>query len=116
MKRNFLKVGGFLALATVVALGTAATAEAGVALRLTQGMTVVTVNDDGAGDLAGGDPDTIIFSGAVGVFNLNVTTGLVLPDTILPEIMHLNSIDQSQGAGTLTIEFTATDLDIETLN
>ena len=116
MKRNLLKVGGFLALAAVVALGTAATAEAGVALRLTQGMTVVTVNDDGAGDIASGDPDTIVFFGAVGAFTLNVTTGIVTPDTVLPEVMHLNSIDTSLGAGTLTIEFTATDLDIATLN
>jgi hypothetical protein len=116
MKRNLLKVGAFLALAAVVALGTASTAEAGVALRLTQGMTVVTVNDEGAGDIAAGDPDTIVFFGPVGVFTLNVTTGIVTPDTVLPEVMHLNSIDTSLGAGTLTIEFTATDLDIETLN
>jgi hypothetical protein len=116
MKRNLLKVGSFLALAAVFALGLSSSAEASVALRLTQGATVVTVNDDGAGDLAALDPNTIVFFGPVGLFTLNVTTGIVSPDTVLPEIMHLNSIDTSLGAGTLTIEFTATDLDLQTLN
>jgi hypothetical protein len=119
MKRNLAKVGGFLALAAIIALGTSSSAEAAIKLRLTAstmggGTTSTTISDDGAGDLAAGDPDTIVFFGALGQWSLNVSTGTSYPDTALPQLMHLNSIDT--GVGTLKIEYTVTGLDVATPN
>jgi hypothetical protein len=110
MKRNLLKVGGLLALTAIIALGASSSAEAAIKLRLTQGMNQVTITDEVAGDLAIGDPNTIAFFGAIGTFTLNVTTGTSYPDTFLPQLMHLNSIDT--GVGDLKIEYTVTDLNI----
>jgi hypothetical protein len=104
-------------MAAFVALATSSSAEAAIKMRLTAdngmgGSTSVTITDDGAGDIAAGDPDTIAFFGSLGTFSLNVTTGTSYPDQPLPQIMHLNSIDT--GVGNLRIEYTVTDLDLLT--
>ena len=80
-------------------------------LGLTQGASVVTVVDNGAGDLSPA-AGLIIFSGAVGVFVINVTTGISKP-VFLSEAgvaeMDLNSVNVSSAAGTLKIELSDTD-------
>jgi hypothetical protein len=49
----------------------------------------------------------VTFIGTIGVFDLNVTTGLTTPHigTVALPQMDLNSIDTSNGSGTLTIQF-----------
>lgn len=72
-------------------------------LTLTQGATVVTVVDEGAGDSLSGLEDAVLFSGTVGTFNLNVSTALAAPgQQTFPALMDLNSINT--GVGTLVIE------------
>ena len=70
------------------------------------GSNTVTILDNGAGDL---NPalGAVTFLGSVGIFDLNVSTGLTKPaqgSAAAPQI-DLNSIDTSTGAGTLTITF-----------
>jgi hypothetical protein len=80
------------------------------ALRLTEGANQVTVVDGGAGD-ANPAAGAVTFIGDVGVFSINVSTGITKPilgSASFPE-MHLNSVNVSTAPGTLTIEFTETD-------
>lgn len=60
----------------------------------------VNVNDNGAGDLNGSN-GAIVFTGPVGNFTLNVTTGVSFPQMGSPSqpFMDLNSINQSGGTG-----------------
>jgi len=98
-------------MALAVALGSSPQANAAFTMRLTQGANVVTIVDGGAGDsnpLAG----VITFNGGVGIFNLNVTTGLSKPffPTGPDAKMDLNSVNaNSAGAGSLVIELSDTD-------
>jgi hypothetical protein len=71
-----------------------------------------TITDQGAGDL---NPNlgVVTFSGGIGVFTINVTTGISKPVTgsaTSPEL-DLNSVDVIAGSvgGTLTLEVTDTD-------
>jgi hypothetical protein len=105
----FMKSAMVLGIGLAMVLGTAARSDAAASLRLTQGANTVTIADNGAGDLNAG-LNQIVWQGAIGVYDLNVTTGLAFPATVLPEVMHLNSIDRSTAAGTLVIEFTQTGL------
>ena len=110
MSKKALK-SGFLAAALCGALvATAASAEAALILRLSDGVSTVTITDAGAGDVnpvAG----AVTFVGAVGSFGVNVSTGLSKP--FLPGAeLDLNSVSAtSTGStgGTLTIELTDTD-------
>ena len=75
-------------------------------LQLTSGATNVIVSDNGSGDL---DPTVgqIIFSGAVGDWNINLTTGLSHGPGLAA--MDLGSTDAtSTGPSTLIIEFSDT--------
>lgn len=90
-------------------------AEASFTLRLThvESATTVTVVDDGVGDLENTTPGQILFSDPVGVFTINVTTGLSKPlignDPTFAH-MDLNSVNVTgSSAGTLIIELTDTD-------
>jgi hypothetical protein len=78
-------------------------------IRLTQGATVVEVVDGGAGDL---NPavGAITFIGPVGVFDINVSTGLSKPVLGSAQVaeMDLNSVNSSNGPGILVIELTDT--------
>lgn len=68
----------------------------------------VTVLDDGVGDIENTTPGTIVYSGAIGVWTVNVATGLSKPtlNAAVPQI-HLNSVDVSGGgAGTITVSLT----------
>lgn len=104
----FLKSAMVLGVGLAMVLGTAVRSEAAAQLRLTSGSSV-TVTDNGAGDLSALN-NVIAWSGSLGVFDINVTTGIAFPATTLPEVMHLNSVDHSTGAGTIVIEFTQTGL------
>jgi hypothetical protein len=79
------------------------TAFASVELRLTSGATVIDLTDGGTGFIS--------YNGAVGAYNINVTTGLgsqVLP---FPTLLDLNSVDVTSLGGDLLIELTQTGLD-----
>jgi len=93
-----------VALATLVVLGNPTPANATLVLRLTQGVNQVTVVD--------GDGDGVVgFNGTLGVFNVNVSTGIskpVFPADQFTAKMDLNSVNASNAPGTLTIELTDT--------
>ena len=97
-------------LAAVAILGVFVLAGATVASALTLTLSVgggpsVVVNDQGIGDI---NPvvGAVTFSGPLGAFSVNVSTGLSKP--VLPLIqMDLNSVNvNSDGSGTLTISLT----------
>lgn len=106
------RVGSVLVLAVAFVAATAAPSEAAFLLRLTQGATQVTIQDNGAGD-ATPIPGVITFVGPVGTFDLNFTTGVSKP--VLQASPSLASMDLISGnfsstvGGTLQIELTDTD-------
>ena len=80
-------------------------------LQLSDGTSTVTVTDQGVGDLDG-LAGAIVFSGQVGSYFINVTTGVTKPVLGSAEepSLDLNSINVSgPGGGVLTIRFTETD-------
>jgi hypothetical protein len=90
-----------IAVAMVMLIGIQAV-QAIPTLTMTQGVNIVTLTDT--------DSDGVIaFNGAVGIFNINFTTGITKPalgSAILPD-MDLNSVNlNANGAGTLKITFT----------
>jgi hypothetical protein len=105
-------VGGLMAFSTTQA-------DAALSLRLTSyaadGTTVTgtaTVNDEGFGDLTAG-AGAVTFSGALGVWNINVSTGIGAGPTGFADQPHmdLNSVNASTantGAAFLEILFTQT--------
>jgi len=113
------KIGIALLLTAGCSLAVVRPADAAFKLRLTQGVNVVTITDGGVGDLAVGIPGEILFSGAVGVFQINNVTGLskgVLASSPHESHMDLASVDTSCVAvacagGLLTIELTDTGFD-----
>jgi len=89
-------LGLALALSAQMAFATAT-------LRLTNGASTVTVTDNGVGDLDGATGQ-VIFSGAVGVWNINITSGLSTGPGVVE--MDLGSIDATaSGPSTLVIEW-----------
>lgn len=86
--------------------------EAALILELSDGFTTTTVFDGGGGDFSA-TPGIVVFSGTIGVFDVNVTTGLGYPyqgSLTQPELT-LDSINVSGGgAGILTVKLTSTDL------
>jgi len=111
MKMNLPgKLFGAVALLSVVGLS-AEQAQAATIIELSDGITTVAVTDGGAGDLSA-TPGVVVFSGAVGVFDVNVTTGLSYPllGTLSQPRLDLNSVNVSSGGtGTLTVKLTTTD-------
>ncbi len=97
-------------LALVGAIGAARPAEAALSLRLDDGINpAVTIDDGGAGDvnpLAG----VVTYVGTIGVWLINVTTGLTQPGLFGPSHMDLNSVNTSTAAGNLSIQLTQTDM------
>ena len=81
-------------------------AEAALILRLTQGATVVEIEDESAADEADGLIGAVGFIGAVGAFTLNFTGGVSDPvsGSLSAPHMDLVSLSSSTGGGTLTIE------------
>lgn len=84
--------------------------EAGLVLRLSanNGTTWTTITDGGAGDV-NGSAGAITFVGSIGVWTLNVSTGVSKPNLPTLHEMDLNSVNVSSGAGRLIIELTDTD-------
>jgi hypothetical protein len=77
-------------------------------LRLTQGASIVTIADQGAGDvnnLLG----AVTFVGSVGDYVLNVSTGLSKPDIGAINLPRLDVSSINRGSGILGIEWTDTD-------
>ena len=104
-KPNWLSIVLGMGVAATLTLTLISTAHA-LTVRLSDGTTTVTVNDNGAGDV---NPvvGSVTFNGAVGNFTTNVTTGTSKP--ILPQAtLQLASLDifSGAGSGTLTIELT----------
>lgn len=86
-------------------------ANAATIIELSDGITTVSVADGSASDLST-TPGVVVFSGIVGVFDVNVTTGLSYPllGSLSEPIMDLNSVNVSSGGtGTLTVKLTTTD-------
>lgn len=76
--------------------------EAALSLKLTSGVTTITIVD-------ADDDGKVDFNGAVGAFGVTVSTGLSEPIETSPyPHLHLNVIANSSGAGTLTVELTET--------
>ena len=69
-----------------------------------------TTSSPGVYDLAPAVAGQLIASGTLGVWNINVTTGLTKPasGSVMNPSMDLNTINNSTGAGTITIKFTDT--------
>jgi hypothetical protein len=66
---------------------------------------LVTVVDGGVSDRWAG-PNVVLYNGTVGNWTVNVSTGIVLGTPTQPEI-DLNSVNMSNGAGKLSIVFSA---------
>ena len=97
-----------ISIAFILAIGSAfaPNVHAVPTLKLTQGANVVVIADGGANDLTPG-AGAVTFSGTVGAFFVNVSTGLTKP--VLGQStfanMDLNSVNVSNTAATLVIEF-----------
>ena len=76
-------------------------------LKLKQGGNEVTITDDGIGDFLGGTAGAILYAGSVGVFNLNIASGLTKPliGSAQKPVMDLAFQNTSTAAGTLVMEF-----------
>ena len=100
------RAGAVLGMAVVLALGTAVPADAALMLHL----------DDGAGNTAtvvdGNLDGVVMFNGVLGVWSVNVSTGLSKPalnNSPVTAKMDLNSVNLSTAPSTLTILLTDTD-------
>ena len=102
-----MRFGAVLVMAGCVTAMTATKADAAAMLRLTQGVNTVTITDNLPGD-SNGALGVITWIGTLGVFTVNVTTGITKPVFGEDPHMDLSSVDVSTGAGTLVIEFTDT--------
>jgi VPDSG-CTERM motif len=95
------------ALAAIVLLTCATCVYAVPTLTIFDGTTTITVQDNGMGD---GDarPGVVSWSGTIGVWNLNIDTGITKPQigSATQPQMDLNFTAQSTAAGTLTLTFT----------
>jgi hypothetical protein len=92
-----------LALAAIV--GAAGTASAVPTLTLSDNLgDTVTVVDGGAKD-ANSSAGAVTFIGSLGVWNVNVTTGI---SSSFPATIDLNSVDSATAAGVLTLTFSDT--------
>lgn len=82
--------------------------QATLALRLSDGSSTVTIVDGGIGDLNSA-AGAITFIGGIGAFSINVSTALGDEATDYKGI-HLDSINNSFGTGSLQIAMTETDI------
>ena len=107
---RLMRFGAVLVMAGCVTAMTATKADAAAMLRLTDvgTATSVTITDNLAGD-SNGAFGAITWIGSLGVWTVNVSTGITKPIFVKDPHMDLNSVNTSTGAGTLIIEFTDTD-------
>lgn len=90
-------------MAIALLLGVQSTSHATFTLTLNDGINPVVSVTDNVGPDSNPLVGAITFSGPLGVWNLNVTTAIVPPISTGNELMDLNSVNHSTGAGTLTI-------------
>ena len=94
----------------IFVVGAIPDAVAGFKMRLTDGIGSVTVEDGSAGDAVPGLAGLVGFSGSVGGFAVNITTGTSKPLTGSANHPELSLVSlQTAGTGVLTIELTDTD-------
>lgn len=102
MTKSYLLGASLACLVSLCVLGTANAAFVMTIDDLSTGGIDQTITDS--------DNDGLItFNGSVGVFAVNVTTGISVPLATGSQLLDLNSIDVSGGAGTLEIKLTDTD-------
>jgi hypothetical protein len=94
-------------LATVLYAGNASAAFVMVLDDPNDAFAAITIYDGGVGDSAA-VAGVISYSGSVGAFSVNVTTGISKP-LIGPERLDLNSINVSGAAGTINLAISDTD-------
>ena len=82
-----------------------------LSLRLTDGTQTVTIDDNGIGDSLNSTLGAISWSGIIGNFKLNVSTGLSTPlvGSPLSPFMDLNSVDMSLSGQTGTLKIYLSD-------
>jgi len=113
MLKKVRKLVTLTALSAVILPLAAQQAEAVPTLRLSDGATTVEIMDGTVGDIMG-TVGIVGFTGAVGNFAINITTGLTKPvigsdESPLMDIISFNSTSLGNGGGTLTLMFTETD-------
>jgi hypothetical protein len=79
-------------------------------LQISDGATTITIADNGAGDLFSA-AGVVTWAGSIGVWQINVTTGLTKPafGTAAIPYMDLASLNVSSSGGSLTLNFSETD-------
>jgi len=98
---------------TAAVMGLAATSQATPTLRLTSGLTVVTVAD-GSGSDGSTTAGIVVYNGAVGDWTINITTGVTKPanGTAATPFISLTTVSTTQNTVTapadLKIEFSET--------
>lgn len=100
----------YLALGAI-ALGFSGVAQAVPTMKISDGISTITVSDNLAGD-ANAAAGLVTWVGSIGVWNINVNTGVTKPafGNADNPYMDLNFVNgSSSGAGTLTIWFSETD-------
>ena len=107
---RLMRIGAVLLMAGCVTAMTAARADAAMKLRLTDvaSATSVTISDGGVGDFNAA-VGAITWIGSLGVWTINVSTGVSKPIFTDDPHMDLSSVNASSAAGALLIEFTDTD-------
>jgi hypothetical protein len=101
---NYLALGA-------IALGFSGAAQAVPTMKISDGISTITISDGGAGD-SNASAGLVTWIGNIGVWNINVNTGVTKPAFGNAEnpYMDLNFVNgSSSSAGTLTIWFSETD-------
>ena len=84
-------------------------AQAVPSLRISDSSTTINVSDGGPGDVSP-TPGAVVWTGAIGVWNVNVDTGITKPvqGSAVAPFMDLSFVDVSSGPGTPTLMFSET--------
>jgi len=73
-------------------------------LELSDGTTTLTISDGGSDD-SNVINGAVTYNGMIGIWFINVSTGISINEDPTVPLLHLNTVDYSLGAGTLTIKF-----------
>jgi hypothetical protein len=107
MNGTFRKLAVVAAMALAVVVGSTTPADAAFKMRISDGITTVTIADGGAGDLSGANGH-ILFNGALGTWQVILNSGLSDP-ILSPLYPHMDLNFQVAGQGTLFLWLTDTD-------
>jgi hypothetical protein len=110
MGENYMRFLNSFAAAVGLAglLASPLTAHADLSLRLSDGISTVTVADGSALDM-NSEVGAVTYIGSIGAFSINVSTAIGDAQTAFSGI-HLDSVNNSRGAGSLEIAMTETGL------